>query len=271
MTQTRKVIEALLFVMEASVRSGTAGAGRVSLACLATAALAALPVLSGCSAGADPAAAGATHDTHGTHGSGGSTPTGAEPTSGSSHAAVDGTVIQPGRPGEKAETLPPDATLPAGRHNAADVRFVQMMIPHHAQALEMGELARTRANDPQVKALAQRIADAQGAEILAMSAWLQRHGIKAPTAEDLQKQAHHGGTMPGMLSGAEMDRLAAADGRRFDALFLRFMIGHHRGAVDMAGQAMERGRDIVVGEMAADVAAGQAAEITRMQRMLRRP
>lgn len=252
------------------MRSGTAAPGRAALACLATAALTALPALTGCSAGTDPAASSGTGASHGTHEAGDSAPTGPAPTSGSSHAAVEGTVIQPGRPGEKAETLPPDATLPAGRHNADDVRFVQMMIPHHAQALEMGELARTRASDRQVTALAQRIADAQGAEILAMSAWLQRHGIKAPTAADLEEQAHHGGTMPGMLSGAEMDRLAAADGRRFDEMFLRFMIGHHRGAVGMAGQAMDRGRDIVVGEIAADVAAGQAAEITRMQRLLRR-
>lgn len=195
----------------------------------------------------------------------------------SSNPPADGTVIQPGHPGEEAETLPPDASVPATEHNDSDVEFVQMMIPHHAQAIEMGELARTRANDEQVQALAERIADAQGAEILEMAAWLERHGIEAPTAEDLEQDAHHGGShgghsamMPGMLSPAEMDELAAADGARFDELYLRGMIAHHQGAIDMAGRVMTEGSDIRIGEIAADVSVGQTAEIERMRTMLGR-
>jgi uncharacterized protein (DUF305 family) len=256
------------------VRSSGRTAWWRALAGCAAAAVVAAPA--GCSTQADvrSAAADAQHTRHQGHdqghGQGHTARAGAEPKAAGSHAPAQGTVIQPGAPGEQAETLPPDATLPASRHNGADVEFVQMMIPHHAQALEMGELARTRAGDRGVQAMAQRIADAQGAEIVGMSAWLERHGVEAPTAEDLQHQAHHGGTMPGMLTPAQMDRLAAADGRRFDELFLRYMIQHHQGAVDMAGTVMDDGRDIVVGELAADIAAGQNAEINRMRTMLRR-
>ena len=183
--------------------------------------------------------------------------------------AAEGTIIQPGRPGEPATTLPPDASLPAVQPNQADVEFVQMMIPHHAQALEMGGLARTRARDPQVQAVAQRIADAQRAEIHEMAAWLENHGFDAPTADDLEHHAHHGPVMPGMLTDTQMHRLAASQGRRFDRLFLRYMIAHHRGAISMAGKAMDEGRDVRIGEVAADIAAGQTAEIRRLSDLLR--
>ncbi|HET7327885.1 MAG TPA: DUF305 domain-containing protein [Nocardioidaceae bacterium] len=168
--------------------------------------------------------------------------------------------------------------MPEVGHNDADVEFVQMMIPHHAQALEMGQLARTRAQNPKVKAVAARIADAQGAEILEMSAWLERHGIEAPTAADLAGGAHdgdaHGGgghhaMMPGMLSEDQMDALAAAEGHRFDVLYLQGMIAHHQGAVEMAGQVMEDGTDVRISEIGTDVAAGQSAEIERMKELLR--
>jgi uncharacterized protein (DUF305 family) len=149
------------------------------------------------------------------------------------------------------------------------VEFVQMVIPHHAQALEMGRLARTRARDPQVQALAQRIADAQRAEIHEMAAWLESHGFDAPTAGDLEHHGHHGPSMPGMLTDKQMRMLAASDGRRFDRLFLRYMITHHQGAVGMAGKAMDEGRDVRISEVAADIAAGQTAEIRRLRDLLR--
>ncbi|MDQ4006596.1 MAG: DUF305 domain-containing protein [Actinomycetota bacterium] len=182
--------------------------------------------------------------------------------------AAEGTIIQPGRPGEPAKTLPPDARLPAVQPNRADVAFVQMMIPHHAQALEMGGLARTRARDPQVRAVAQRIADAQRAEIHEMAAWLENHGFDAPAADDLEHHAHHGPLMPGMLTDTQMHRLAASQGRRFDRLFLRSMVAHHQGAIGMAGQAMDEGRDVRISEVAADIAAGQTAEIRRLRDLL---
>lgn len=186
----------------------------------------------------------------------------------------DVTVLQPAGPGEGAETLSTDASVPGSGHNEADVEFVQMMIPHHAQAVRMGELARTRAKDAQVTALAARIADAQGAEILELSAWLERHGVDAPTADELehgaQQRDDHEAMMPGMLSEAEMQKLASASGHHFDLLYLRGMIAHHQGAVDMAAEAMDHGRNTRVSEIAADVSAGQAAEIARMRKLLDR-
>jgi len=184
----------------------------------------------------------------------------------------EGSILQPGRPGEPAKTLPPGTTLPADRFNRADSQFVQSMVVHHAQALKMGRLARARAEDPKVRAMAERITDSQGAEILSMSSWLKRHRLYVPTSRDLaQHMQHmqHGTTMPGMLTPAQMDRLAAARGARFDALFLRSMIRHHEGALEMASQVMNGGRAIVVGELAADVSAGQQAEIGRMRALLK--
>lgn len=188
-----------------------------------------------------------------------------------------GTVLQPGSPGEGNQTLSPGATpVPESEHNDVDVQFMQMMIPHHAQAVEMGDLADTRARDEQVTSLAQRIADAQQAEIRGMSGWLEARNLDVPK-EDAGGHAmdhHHDkpgeAMMDGMLSPAEMDELAAADGARFDELYLQGMIRHHRGAIDMAAKVMDSGSDVVVGELAADISAGQAAEIDRMRQILRR-
>jgi uncharacterized protein (DUF305 family) len=184
----------------------------------------------------------------------------------------EGTILQPGRPGEPAKTLPPGTTLPADRYNRADVNFVQSMVVHHAQALEMGRLARTRAEDPQVRAMAERITDSQGAEILNLSSWLKRHRQYVPTRQDLQlhmQHMRHGMMMmPGMIGPAQMDRLAEARGARFDALFLHSMIRHHEGALEMASGVGNDGRAIVVGELAAEVASGQQAEIGRMRTLL---
>jgi uncharacterized protein (DUF305 family) len=189
---------------------------------------------------------------------------------GGSHG--EGTILQPGKPGEPAKRLPPGTTLPSDRFNRADVNFVQSMVVHHAQALEMGRLARTRAGDPQVRAVAERITDSQGAEILSLSSWLKRHRQYVPTRQDLQLHMQHMRQgmmmMPGMVGPAQMDRLEAARGARFDALFLHSMIRHHQGALEMASRVGNDGRAIVVGEMAAEVSSGQQAEIGRMRTLL---
>lgn len=185
-------------------------------------------------------------------------------------AEAQSDILQPGRPGEGNETLDPGATVESAPTNEADVTFMQMMIPHHAQALEMTELAQTRARDEQVTALARRIKGAQGPEITAMSGWLQSRGLEVPTAHD--DHAGHGGgaeddepLMPGMLSGQQMADLADARGARFDRLFLAGMIEHHQGAIDMAAEVMQTGSDVLALELAADIATGQLAEIGRMQ------
>jgi uncharacterized protein (DUF305 family) len=254
--------------------AGTAGTGRlvgVSLTSLA------LAVLAGCG-GSDAAPAaetqggssahGHSHDSGGPHSHGHAAPDAQDTAAPNRRAPAGSIVIQPGRPGEEATTLSPDATLPADEHNAADAAFLQQMIPHHAQALEMGDLARTRAQDREVRSLALRIHDAQGPEIVGMSGWLERQGLEAPTAEDLERHGRHM-SMPGMLSEAQMQRLRAARGAEFDELFLRYMTQHHRGAVQMSHHVMQQGRNVVVGELAADIAATQTAEIDRMQQLLR--
>ena len=173
------------------------------------------------------------------------------------------TVLQPGEPGEPNATLDPDATIEAAPWNDADQDFLTDMVPHHAQALEMAKLARTRADDPEVRAIADRIGDAQGAEIVGMSGWLQERGLEVPTLEDVEH--HMSMAMAGMLTPEQMDALAAADGARFDRLYLAGMIQHHRGAVQMAREQLRSGADILVTEMATDVLAGQTAEIQRMR------
>jgi uncharacterized protein (DUF305 family) len=181
-------------------------------------------------------------------------------------------VLQPGRPGESAATVDADEVRTEREWNHADVAFMQMMIPHHAQALEMSRLADTRADDERVKAWARRIRGAQGPEIMAMAAWLDERNIDVPKAsEDASTYDHstHGHSeMAGMLTEEQMAQLEAAAGRRFDRLFLKGMISHHRGAVEMAQTVATEGVDLQVAETAADVAVGQAAEIARMRELL---
>ena len=165
--------------------------------------------------------------------------------------------------------------------NETDIAFMQMMVPHHAQALEMSELAQSRARDGQVVAISRRIKGAQGPEIVSMSSWLQSRDLEVPeSVEDAASMdmsrgdhsGHEGGddsggaamAMHGMLSEREMADLARARGREFDRLFIAGMIQHHEGAVAMARDEMEAGSDQLALELAADVAAGQQAEIPRL-------
>lgn len=221
--------------------------------------------LGGCTGGAaDPG------DEAGSGGGATSSGDGATAAPGDGATADDGAaVLQPGLPGEPNESMDPDATGEPVPYNDADVGFLNEMIPHHAQALEMAELARSRAEDRDVRALAARIGDAQSAEIAGMPAWLQRHELDVPDAEDVEHHLSMAG-MPGMLDPAEMDALAAADGADFDRLYLAGMIEHHRGALLMARDAQTAGSDVLVGEIADEVSAGQTAEIQRMQVLQRR-
>ncbi|QLH20406.1 DUF305 domain-containing protein [Streptomyces sp. Rer75] len=175
-------------------------------------------------------------------------------------------VIAPGRPGEAAQTLSAEEAAKAGDDdspNAADRRYVAMMIEHHQQALVMTDLAPDRARSAKVRRIAERIAAAQGPEIDAMRGWQQTSGGGAADKH------HHGGTadMPGMATPKQLDALRSAKGTGFDALFLKLMIAHHRGAVSMATDVLGRGNNVRVEEMANDVIAQQSSEIRRMQRV----
>ena len=176
-------------------------------------------------------------------------------------------VLVPGAPGEQATLIAPGGTgtrANADAYTDDDVDFMTDMVGHHAQALAMAELAPTRAGDPRVKSLADRIAAGQGPEIEVMQAWLKQHGL--PPADP---EAGHGGhdAMPGLASAEQMTRLVAAKGSVFDRLFLTMMSQHHQGALQMAAQA-DDAQHPVVSAMVTDVVVTQSVEIKRMQQVL---
>jgi uncharacterized protein (DUF305 family) len=165
----------------------------------------------------------------------------------------------------------------------ADVRFMRDMIEHHAQALEMSQLAPSRTQSEDVLLLARRIDIGQRDEIVLMRGWLEAHGRtgepEAGTGHEhhghVGHHGHHGtgdaAPMHGMLTRAEMERLAAARGAEFDRLFLEFMIRHHEGAVAMIAELFETedgGQDSEVFQMASHMDSDQRIEIARMIRML---
>lgn len=162
----------------------------------------------------------------------------ARPAPTTTYTAGDVPVLVPGAPGESPAVVQPGDSgqmANAGLYGDADVTFVADMAVHHAQALRMAELAPERAQDQQVRALADRIAAGQGPEIAAMQAWLAQQGLPAADVE-ADHTAHQG--MPGMATPEEMTRLVAARGTAFDRMFLTMMTTHHEGAIEMAGQAV---------------------------------
>ncbi|MFF7900135.1 DUF305 domain-containing protein [Streptomyces sp. NPDC088817] len=180
-------------------------------------------------------------------------------------------VIAPGRPGEPARTLSAEDAakeLPDDSPNGADFEYVQMMIVHHGQALEMTELAPHRAKSADVKRMASRIAAGQGPEIDAMKGWLKNHGGKRRTSGGAgSSHRHDHATMPGMATEAQLTQLRAARGAAFDELFLKLMTAHHYGAITMATSVLSDGRNVQVEEMANEVIAQQTSEISRMRGM----
>jgi uncharacterized protein (DUF305 family) len=152
----------------------------------------------------------------------------------------------------------------AADHNAADVTFATEMIPHHRQAVEMAELAGTRANSPEVLELAEEIAGAQEPEIETMSGWLESWG--EPVPEEMGGMDHGG--MTGMMSEEQMRALEAATGPAFDDMFLEMMIEHHTGAIQMAQTEQSEGQYADAVELAAQIEQAQQAEIETMQDLL---
>jgi uncharacterized protein (DUF305 family) len=180
-------------------------------------------------------------------------------------------LVQPGAPGQ--------ATRPIGRavatdlskvqHTPADVRFMQGMIGHHAQALEMVVLIPSRTSREEMKKLGLRIEVSQADEINMMQDWLRARGQSLP-----DPHAHHAPgarLMPGMLTQDEMTRLAAATGAEFDRLFLDGMIKHHAGALTMVQELFATpgaGQEAEIFAFASDVDADQRMEIDRMAALL---
>jgi uncharacterized protein (DUF305 family) len=169
-------------------------------------------------------------------------------------------VVVPGAPGERGRTATPGQRLGESEAYpaAGDVRFAEMMIPHHRQALEMAALAEARASDPLVTAVARRIISGQGPEITVMTSWLEALG--RPPEDHAHQMSGYG-----MATLEELNRLRAGRGTAFDGLFLALMIRHHEGAVRMAGEELRAGRDRLMRKMAQDVMSGQQIEINRMR------
>ncbi|TDC01651.1 DUF305 domain-containing protein [Nonomuraea longispora] len=173
-------------------------------------------------------------------------------------------VIAPGRPGEQDRTLSPAeaaTAVPSPTANAADVTYVQDMIVHHRQALDMALLAPNRAQSAKVKGLADRIKAAQAPEIQYMTTWLREQEQKVPD----HHAAHDG--MPGMATPEQLEALRAATGKDFDRMFLQLMIAHHQGAITMSEKVLTSGSHIKIEELAGDVSVTQMAEIGRMREM----
>ena len=184
-------------------------------------------------------------------------------------------IVQPGAPGQPTKVLPPSthATLPP--RSAADVAFMQGMIMHHAQAVEMTALIPSHTTNPAVRLLGARISHSQSDEIDFMRRWLIARG--EPTSlpmsgmEDMSGMDHSMPLMPGMLTAAQMDALGHASGEEFDRLFLTGMIQHHTGALAMVKELFNNGgagQDAELFNFATDVDTGQRAEIRIMQSLL---
>lgn len=196
-------------------------------------------------------------------------------------------IFQPGAPGSPTRTITAERALELARttYTADDVAFMQHMIVHHGQAVEMVALLETHGDSPRIKLMGRRIALSQEAEIGLMRDWLAaRH---QPLEMAGMAHAGHAGMdhaamghampasetplMAGMLSPAQMERLAAARGPDFDRLFLTGMIQHHQGALDMVSDLLEHpdaAQDTLLSDFTTSVVGDQSAEILRMQSLL---
>jgi uncharacterized protein (DUF305 family) len=190
---------------------------------------------------------------------------------GSSPPAVQASppIIQPGAPGEASHVISADkaSDLSQVQFIGADIKFMQGMIGHHAQAVAMVALVPSRTSSEDMKKLALRIDLSQQDEIKMMQRWLEVRGQPIPSGMHM-----HGATlMPGMLTDEEMQHLADATGAEFDRLFLEGMIKHHGGAIAMVNELFATpgaGQEVEIFSFASDVDADQRMEIDRMGAML---
>src|ERR1041384_4871884 len=188
-------------------------------------------------------------------------------------------VVQPGAPGRPTRTLPPEtrATLPP--RSPKDVEFMQGMIMHHGQAVEMTALIESHTENKNLRLLGARISKSQSDEMKFMKRWLEARGEPEqppmPEMSSMNMPGHdmssHQMLMPGMLTPKQMDALRKAKGAEFDHLFLTGMIQHHNGALIMVKDLFDTagaGQDAELFNFATDVDSGQRAEIRIMQSML---
>ena len=187
-------------------------------------------------------------------------------------AIADSPIVQPGAPGEPPRELTADEAIEIANtsYSPADAQFMQDMIPHHHQALEMAELAGDRTNRQELIDVAGRIDVSQRDEIEFMQQWLRDRGehVPEPAAHDAMHTTHK---MAGMATPEQMAELAASSGTDFDRLFLKLMITHHEGAVTMVEELLRQpgaAYDPVLFEFVNDVTNSQSTEIERMNVLL---
>ena len=201
--------------------------------------------------------------------------------SGTSGSASASASAQAGETGSHASSSPAATPAPdaSADHNDADVVFAQMMIPHHAQAVEMSDIILSKPDVPaDVAALAATIKAAQVPEIETMTGWLDAWNQPTEPADGHSghgKDGHgtdghgtDGHGMSGMVDEEGLDQLKAAPGVEASRLFLEQMIGHHEGAVDMAKQELSAGKHAGAIQLARDIITAQEAEIAEMKQLL---
>ncbi len=200
-------------------------------------------------------------------------------------------IVQPGAPGSANKTLSTAAATASEAPkppSKPDVEFMQGMIMHHNQAVEMTELLKTRTKDPAIQELGNKIDVSQTDEMRWMKQWLTERGL--PTSMDsmagmdmsgmdakekeehMKMMAMSMPMMPGMLTPAQMEELRKASGPKFDHLFLKGMIQHHTGALQMVKELFANpgaGQDPQLFDFANDVDNTQQAEIDIMRHMLK--
>ena len=193
-------------------------------------------------------------------------------------------IVQPGAPGQPGKILSPaDARIPLRPPTRADIEFMQAMIVHHAQAVEMVDLLLRRGSSKALQTFGKRISISQADEIESMKQWLRDHNEPIAAAGNAHMHHHTPGmdmskmasgdvpVMPGMLSPNQMKVLAKSTGKRFDHLFLTGMIHHHTGALDMVDDLLAAGgaeQDNLLFDFVTDIDNTQSAEIKIMQNML---
>ncbi|MBF6436897.1 DUF305 domain-containing protein [Nocardia cyriacigeorgica] len=150
--------------------------------------------------------------------------------------------------------------------NAADVTFLQMMYPHHAQAVDMAKMVPSRTQNPQLLALAAAVEAAQAPEMQQITTLLESFGQPAPNAGE--HGGHGGHDMPGMMTPEQMTALENATGAEFDRQWMQMMIEHHIGAIDMANTVLAEGVNPDTKALATSIVAAQQAEIDQMRQML---
>jgi len=184
-------------------------------------------------------------------------------------------VVQPGAPGKPSKKLPASTTAKLPPRSPANVEFMQGMIMHHAQAVEMTALIPSHSQNKELQTLGARISHSQSDEINFMKRWLASRGeptsMAMPGMPDMDRSGHPMPLMPGMLTREQMEALRKAKGSEFDRLFLTGMIQHHTGALTMVKNLFDSagaGQDAELFNFASDVDSGQRAEIRIMQNML---